>query len=164
MASTSVSGTICAARTAGWATLPKLAACALAGTTLIGAAPLENSADLTVEITGLRNAKGTVQLCVTQRAAFLECEEDPKALTAEMATAKVAPVTFEGLPVGTYAVLVLHDENANGKLDKTLGIPREGFGFSGNPKIRMGPPKAHSVRFDLPPGEAAQHVRIKYLL
>lgn len=132
--------------------------------TLTGAAPLEATADLTVEITGLRNAKGEVQLCVTMRPEFLDCEEDPAALTAQMATIEVAPVTFEALPTGTYAVLVLHDENANGKLDKMLGIPKEGFGFSGNPKIRMGPPKAHSVRFELGPGEVEQHVKMKYLL
>ena len=131
---------------------------------LIGAAPLETTADLTVEITGLRNAKGEVQLCVTQRPEFLQCEDDPQARTAEMSSDAVAPVTFEALPAGTYAVLVLHDENANGKMDKMLGIPKEGFGFSGNPKIRMGPPKAHNVRFVLAPGEAEQQVRMKYLL
>lgn len=142
----------------------KLAVCGLLGASLAGAAPLETTADLTVEISGLRNAKGEVQLCVTQRPEFLKCEDDPHARTAEMATSEVAPVTFEALPAGTYAVLVLHDENANGKLDTMLGIPKEGFGFSGNPKIRMGPPKAHNVRFDVEPGDVSQHVKIKYLL
>ncbi|MBW0145637.1 DUF2141 domain-containing protein [Sphingomicrobium clamense] len=131
---------------------------------LTAAAPHEATADLTVEVHGLRNVKGEVQLCVTQRREFLKCDEDPAARTAEMATSDVAPVTFKALPAGTYAVLVLHDENANGKMDKMLGIPKEGFGFSGNPKIRMGPPKAHHVRFELEPGQVEQRVKMKYLL
>lgn len=143
--------------------MPKLAACGLLATALTAAAPHEKSAELTIEIDGLRNAKGDVQLCVTSRPDFLDCEADPDARTAEMAASKVAPVTFALVP-GTYAVLVLHDENANGKMDKMLGIPREGFGFSGNPRIRMGPPKAHAVRFDLAPGDTQQQVKIKYLL
>ena len=143
--------------------MPRRVAFALLATSLTAAAPLE-TAELTIEISGLRNAKGEVQLCVTSRADFLDCEDDPDALTAQMATSDIAPVTFEALPVGTYAVLVLHDENANGKLDTMLGIPKEGFGFSGNPKIRMGPPKANLVRFDLAPGVSEQHVKMKYLL
>ena len=105
-----------------------------------------------------------MRLCVTEESDFLDCADDPAALTAEMPTRAVKPVTFEAMPVGTYAVLVMHDENANGKLDTMLGIPKEGFGFSGNPKIRMGPPKAHNVRFELAPGEVEQRVKMKYLL
>jgi len=42
---------------------------------------------------------------------------------------------------GKYAISVLHDENENNKLDVNfLGIPIEGYGFSNNPKIMLGPP------------------------
>lgn len=115
-------------------------------------------------MTGLRNSKGAVRLCVTQRSDFLDCAEDPAARHVEMPTGELRPVTFEALPTGTYAVLVMHDENDNGKLDTMLGIPKEGFGFSGNPKLRMGPPKAASVRFELAPGTADQQVKLRYLL
>lgn len=37
------------------------------------------------------------------------------------------------IPNGTYAIAVLHDENANEKLDKNfLGIPKEGYALSRN--------------------------------
>ena len=40
---------------------------------------------------------------------------------------------FLQLPPGDYAVIVFHDENDNGLLDKSaLGIPIEGYGFSNN--------------------------------
>lgn len=48
------------------------------------------------------------------------------------------------IPLGTpghYAFSVLHDEDFNDRLTTNiLGIPREGFGFSNNPKILTGPP------------------------
>ena len=43
------------------------------------------------------------------------------------------------VPEGQIAVRLFHDENGNGKLDTNmLGIPREGYGFSKNPRV-MGP-------------------------
>jgi uncharacterized protein (DUF2141 family) len=45
------------------------------------------------------------------------------------------------LPFGAYGIVVLHDVNSNGKLDKKfLGIPDEPVGFSNDAKIRFGPP------------------------
>ncbi|MFZ3032643.1 MAG: DUF2141 domain-containing protein [Parvibaculum sp.] len=42
-------------------------------------------------------------------------------------------IGFLKLPPGRYAIIVYHDENDNGLLDKsTLGIPQEGYGFSNN--------------------------------
>lgn len=75
-----------------------------------------------------------------------------------------AELRFEGLPSGTYAVSLFHDENANGRLDTVLGIPREGFGFSRNPPIRFGPPRFSAARFALTSGDSVERVRLKYLL
>ncbi|HPQ07631.1 MAG TPA: DUF2141 domain-containing protein [Bacteroidia bacterium] len=45
------------------------------------------------------------------------------------------------LKKGKYAISVLHDENENNKIDfNFIGIPKEGYGFSNNPKIMFGPP------------------------
>lgn len=42
---------------------------------------------------------------------------------------------------GEYAFSVLHDEDKNNKLTRSLiGFPKEGFGFSNNPPVRTGPP------------------------
>lgn len=53
------------------------------------------------------------------------------------------------LPAGEYAISVIHDENDNGSLDTFLGIPREAFGFSNNPRIFFGPPSFDRARFKL---------------
>jgi uncharacterized protein (DUF2141 family) len=49
------------------------------------------------------------------------------------AVAGMQSVVFTNLTPGTYAVIVFHDENDNGKLDKTaLGMPIEAFAISNN--------------------------------
>jgi uncharacterized protein (DUF2141 family) len=54
----------------------------------------------------------------------------------------VVRFTFDGLAQGRYAASVFHDVNSDGKLNTGLfGIPREPFGFTRNPTIRIGAPK-----------------------
>jgi uncharacterized protein (DUF2141 family) len=54
------------------------------------------------------------------------------------------------LQPGTYAVVVVHDEDRNGKLNKGfLGIPTERVGFSNNAKILLGPPSFDETAFVL---------------
>ncbi len=64
-----------------------------------------------------------------------------------------ATVKFKGLPAGTYAVALHHDENGNGKMDsRAMGIPTEGYGVSRNPKYGWGPPKWNDAKFEVPAG------------
>jgi uncharacterized protein (DUF2141 family) len=52
------------------------------------------------------------------------------------------------LPEGQYAISVFADENNNQKLDTNiLGIPKESFGFSQNPRITFGPPTFQESEF-----------------
>ena len=58
---------------------------------------------------------------------------------------------LRGLDPGEIAVLVYHDENANGVLDKNfIGIPREALAISNNYQPK-GPPSFARASFDLPP-------------
>lgn len=51
-----------------------------------------------------------------------------------------AALTFQ-VPPGRYAVVVIHDENSNMRLDRNFfGIPKEGFGFSNNPRVILAAP------------------------
>lgn len=57
-------------------------------------------------------------------------------------------LVFRDIPMGEYVVAVFHDENNNGKLDKTTkGIPLEPLGFSNNPAMKFGPPKYENAVF-----------------
>lgn len=49
---------------------------------------------------------------------------------------------FSDLPPGLYAVSVLHDLDGNGEMETGfLGIPKEGYGFSGSEIAQKRPPK-----------------------
>jgi uncharacterized protein (DUF2141 family) len=127
---------------------------------LVGATPV---ATLKVDLDQLRNARGLVQLCLTPAAdRFPDCSGDARAV-ARSVPATQQSLSYEGLPPGGYAVAVIHDENGNGKLDTLAGIPREGFGFSRNPRIAFGPPKFASAKFDLTRAGDEQRIRMRYM-
>ena len=138
----------------------------LAGAACVAASPAAPPrADLQVTLEGLRSTRGVVHVCLTHQAArFLQCQADRQAIGLTLPAAKAAHFALPRVAPGTYALLVVHDENANGKLDMTFKIPREGFGFSNNPAIHMRPPRFDEVRFQLAPGKSKQAVRVRYVL
>lgn len=158
MGSISVSGIASAARIAGLAR--SIAALALLLTAATGRAT-----DLEIEIQGLRNTNGTIHLCLSRGPAhFPDCTGAPGMLSRTVPAADAARIRIRDVPPGDYAIAVIHDENANGRLDKFLGIPREGFGFSRNPRLHMGPPGFEDCRFPVTGAAVRQAIRMKYLL
>ncbi len=119
--------------------------------------------DLAVE--GLRSAKGVVRICLTKNPAhFPNCNADPKAISRTLPTAQAKRLSLPDLAPGTYALSLFHDENRNAKLDTFAAIPREGFGFSRNPKIRFGPPDFAQVAFPIAAAPVQITVRMQYFL
>ena len=130
-----------------------------------GAAATAGSADLQVKLSGLRSAKGVVHLCLTPDAArFMHCKDNPAAIARTIPAARAAALDLGQVKPGNYALLIVHDENGNGKLDMTFGIPREGFGFSNNPAMKPRKPKWEEIRFTMPPKATTQQIRIRYVL
>lgn len=169
-ACTSASGTGCAGPTRGLATSRRRAAVlagALLAITAAGSPPQprpQQNAELHVTLTGLRSARGMVRLCLTGNSTrFLGCQT-AGSTSLNLPAAKASQMILPNVRPGTYALLVIHDENGNGKLDMMMKIPREGFGFSNNPKLHMRPPHFEEVRFDVGPGRSVQNVRLRYIL
>ena len=102
---------------------------------------LAEAADLTVTIVGLRSTEGVVRLSVYNRAeTFLE-DNGRIARHRENVAANPMQVTFDRTVPGTYAISVVHDENDDGKLNRNiLGLPLEGYGFSNDAPVVLGPP------------------------
>jgi len=71
---------------------------------------------------------------------------------------------FGPVPAGRYAISLLHDENGNGKADMTLFLPKEGFGFSRDAPVRMGPPSFNSAAFVVGDTAIQQTIRMRYML
>ena len=129
---------------------------------LLVAAPAPTT--LHIEVENLRSNRGQIHLCATSnRAHFPDCRGDPAAFRQTVPAAQHS-LRITGLPPGRYAISLFHDENSNARLDKFLGVPREGFGFSRNPVIRFGAPKFDSVDIQLPAGFTRTTVRMQYLL
>lgn len=126
--------------------------------------PRTRGLSLTVQVTGLRNDQGKVSIALFQTAeGFPDRPERALRGVSGMIERGTSQVTFAQLPSGTYAVSVLHDENANGKLDTNLlGIPTEGFGVSNNPAPAMAPPSFDSARFLVDSVDQRIAVRIRY--
>jgi len=75
-----------------------------------------------------------------------------------------AAVLFTGLPAGNYAVSILHDENDDQRMNKnTLGIPKEGYGFSNNVVGAFGPPSWSRASFTHKQGSlTVKEIRARY--
>jgi uncharacterized protein (DUF2141 family) len=64
---------------------------------------------------------------------------------------------------GVYAVALYHDENRDGRFDRTgLGLPAEGYGFSNNPATLAGLPQFRSVRLNVPKSGLTSRIQMKY--
>ena len=119
-------------------------------------------AELTLEVRGLRNTRGLVHVCLTRDPHhFPDCQNDRQSLRRSVPAAQAGRIILSG-PSGDYALAVVHDENGNGRLDTSVGIPREGFGFSRNAPARFGPPRFADARFTLQ-GHQTMAVTMRYI-
>jgi uncharacterized protein (DUF2141 family) len=129
---------------------------------LTGAAPPPPTVE--VSVTGLRSAKGQVLVCLTtNRKAFPDCSKDAGSVRMAVKATEAGSFSLHAPAAGTYAIAVVHDENGNNKLDTAIFLPKEGFGFSRNPAITVGPPSFKSASFAVA-GDMRQSIRMKYML
>ena len=92
----------------------------------------QKTCSLTVDVSELRNSKGTVQFALYNREDAFPDEHYKKyfkKLTGKIVNG-ASTVIFENLPEGKYAVNILHDENNDGKIKRGIILPKEGIGFS----------------------------------
>jgi uncharacterized protein (DUF2141 family) len=70
---------------------------------------------------------------------------------------------FTQLVPGRYAVIVIHDENDNGRLDDNfLGMPAEGYGFGNDAQGFFGAPSFDAAAIDLDKADASISVTLLY--
>ncbi|HRA60418.1 MAG TPA: DUF2141 domain-containing protein [Bacteroidia bacterium] len=125
----------------------------------------EKTYPLTVKVMDLRNSKGVVQFALYNTEDSFPDEHYKKyfrKLTAKIANG-VSTVTFENLPVGRYAVNILHDEDGDGEIKKGLLLPKEGIGFSNFQSLKItNRPTFKKAAFDFS-RESGMEVKIIYL-
>ena len=106
------------------------------------------AADLTVTVTDIKKIEGKIMLAMYDNAAgFDEGETAPVRAVAVDVDAETVSISFDELEAGDYAIKLYHDANDNGEMDQNmLGLPKEGYGFSGNGG-RFGPPPFTEAAF-----------------
>ena len=119
-----------------------------------------------LSVTGIRSAQGVVRACMTRNPdSFPKCRGVEGAMGAVVAAGGQVTFTFHDVRPGRYAIALLHDENSNGKADRAaMMIPTEGFGFSRDAKVNMGPPKFRDAAFTVTDREESLRIRMRYLL
>ncbi|WP_109832110.1 DUF2141 domain-containing protein [Reichenbachiella versicolor] len=114
---------------------------------MLGMIATTQAEDLKVVIKNI-NGKGNV------KASLFDSEENflrkGKRISKAVNEEGDMTIIFKDVTPGTYAVSILHDQNANGKMDKTnYGKPTEPYGFSNNAKGFFGPPSFEDSAFEL---------------
>lgn len=119
---------------------------------------------MTVEIEGLRDAKGVVRLCLAARHdGFPDCKKRGAMSGSVKAGKGTLRYTFDGVAPGTYAIAAFHDANSDSRLNTSFAMPREGFAFSRNPPLRPRAPRFDESEFTVG-GATVQRLKMRYLL
>ncbi|MBA4417069.1 MAG: hypothetical protein C0392_04040 [Syntrophus sp. (in: bacteria)] len=103
-----------------------------------------------VKILDIRNNTGTIACALFESPDGFP--DDYHRFAASIIATKIrdkqARCDFQDIAPGTYALVVAHDENMNGKLDANwLGAPTEGYGFSNDAKAWLRAPSFSAASF-----------------
>jgi uncharacterized protein (DUF2141 family) len=144
---------IAASRFASLALTTGLLAAAFAATATAG--------DLTVKLNGVRAQTGLVKVALVNSAEAWDDKAPPVQADGAPPQGDTRTFVFKDLKPGSYAVMISHDENGNGKLDTNfIGMPVEGYGFSNNPKV-MRKPTWEEARFEMTDASAGIDVELR---
>lgn len=103
------------------------------------------AADVSLSLREVRAQTGEVRVSLVDEAGY-GGKAKAIAATSVAPSGETLTLSFPGIAPGRYAVMVMHDENGNGKLDSNmLGMPTEGYGFSNNPRVMRRPTFAESA-------------------
>ena len=116
---------------------------------------------LDVVITGLEPDGSYLRLEVLDGPEQWRAPSKPLASLRARVHHESMRLTLHGLPAGRLGVRLYQDLNGNGQLDKNmLGIPTEGWGYSGDADL-MGPPSFDDAAFELGPDQATIAIAIR---
>ena len=121
--------------------------------------------NITVVITDLRNTDGEILISLYDKAEGFPKDRDAIIRTAVVEPEVSGQVTtiFEDLPYSDYAIAVLHDEDGSkGMTFGSFHLPKEGYCFSNNVKVRFKPPKFKKTKFTLDGDGVTQTLRMRY--
>jgi len=111
-----------------------------------------------VTVDNLTNNEGKVVFALHTSETFM-VSQGVKNAESKIEDGKVT-VIFEGVAPGSYAIMALHDQNENGRMDyEPNGMPKESYGTSNN-TMSYGPPQFAESKFEV--GEENQKITIRF--
>lgn len=130
---------------------------------LFGQSGNPTAADLKVKVTAMEPGAGSIVAClVSESSQFLHSCQDSIKVSAENGDEQM--IVFRHVPAGQYAISIFQDRNNNQTLDANfLKIPKERFGFSNNPRLKMGGPQYEDCSFTKGPGTDSLTIELRKL-
>ena len=102
-----------------------------------------------VDVEGIELYSGTLRAALVNSAEAYSDDAEP-IMVQSVRVGSRQEIVFQGVPFGTYAVKIFHDENDNEQLDTNfIGIPTEKYGFSNNARSKLGLPDFSDVKFEV---------------
>lgn len=124
------------------------------------AAPAVGSAEITVDISGIKDTQGTIMAALFNSETGYKTGKGVRASTVDVTTESVN-FSFEHLPEGEYAIKLFHDVNNDGEMNANLfGMPTEPYAFSNNAVGNMGPAKWAKAKFTVVGSDTTQTIRL----
>ncbi len=123
-------------------------------------AALVQAANVTVNVSGIKGQSGMLRVALCSKQEFLKSCEKVQPIDIKGVN---AIAVFKDIKPGVWAVIVLHDENNNGKLDRDSksGMPTEGYGFSMNP-VLFGPPRFEDAAISVQSADISIPLTLQY--
>jgi len=121
----------------------------------------ENTGMIKLLVYQLRSDEGKVQVSLYNSSKGFPMDQERSYRNAVVSVKDgKGEAIFTDLPMGEYAIALIHDENGNGQMDTNfLGMPKEGIGASNDAKATFGPPKYEDAKFTL--NQPVLELRIK---
>ena len=121
----------------------------LAATGAGAAQPTAKGYSLTVEVTGAKETTGVVRAALFNDPAAFPDGKFTQDVAVPLKGKTSVRLVFRNLPAGTYAISLYHDADNNDKFGKTLGLPKESYGFSVIHDEVMSKPKFDDAKFEV---------------
>lgn len=123
-----------------------------------------NTGTLTLSVTGLRSNNGMVLASLFKSHDGFPHEREKCFQHIKASISKnTSEVIFRNIPLGYYAIGIIHDENNNNKMDFGMfHIPKEGYGASNNAKGTFGPPDFNDAKFNFTSTNNKISININY--
>lgn len=112
------------------------------GLTLLGVNAFAQSPVLTIIVPKFNPVQGELQVSLFNTAGSFLVEGKEFRIYRFKVDEVADKFVINDLPKGDYSMVIYHDKNNNGEMDRSfLGIPKEGYAFSNNFKPKLTGPK-----------------------